>query len=90
MILGIRPEKNLHQYGQDANMTISHISNVMDHWSKLGLIQRTKKGREMEILLTDKGKEWAKIIQDFDEFSRGVKPKEIKSEEVKDGKKIKG
>ena len=78
IIMAIRPGRNLHEYSQKANMTISHISNVMDHWVKLGLIKRTKKGREMEISLTESGKEWANIIVQFDEFSRDMRPKLVK------------
>jgi len=50
-------------------MTTNHLSAVTDYWEKLGLIEKVKEGREIEIRLTEKGKEWVTIIKKFDDFA---------------------
>jgi len=50
--------------------TVSHLSTVTDQFKKEGLITKEVKGREVEILLTEEGKELIKILRAFDNFAR--------------------
>ena len=68
-IFSIREGKNIRDYSKDVDMTTNHLSAVTDYWEKLGLIEKVKEGREIEIRLTEKGKEWATIIKKFDDFA---------------------
>ena len=51
-------------------MTTNHLSAVTDYWEKLGLINKIKSGREIELRITEQGKEWASIIKKFDDFAK--------------------
>lgn len=68
-IFSIREGKNIRDYSKDVDMTTNHLSAVTDYWEKLGLIEKVKEGREIEIRLTEKGKEWVTIIKKFDDFA---------------------
>jgi len=68
-IFSIKPGKNIRDYSKEVDMTTNHLSAVTDYWERLGLIKKVKEGREIELQLTDKGKEWMGIIKSFDEFS---------------------
>ena len=65
--------------------TVSHLSTVTDQLVREGLITKEQKGREVEILLTDEGKEFLEIIRKFDDFAV-AQLKKIKSREVTNGK----
>jgi DNA-binding MarR family transcriptional regulator len=65
----IKDGKNIQEYSREVDMTTNHLSGVTDHWEALGVIKKIKNGREIEIRLTERGKEWAQLIRDFDEFA---------------------
>lgn len=69
-IFSIKEGKNIRDYSRDVDMTTNHLSAVTDYWEKLGLINKVKNGREIEINLTEKGKEWMGIIKMFDNFAK--------------------
>ncbi len=58
-------------------MTTSHLSNVTDQWQREGIILKRRKGREIELGLTKKGKELVKILSDYDSLFK----KEFEREE---------
>ena len=62
--------KNIHQLSKDINMTTSHLSNVTDQWQREGIIIKNRVGREIELGLTDKGKEVLELVKDFDTISK--------------------
>ena len=68
-------------------MTTAHLSNVIDHWTKLGLIEKTKKGRELELKFTELGIAWREIISKFEEMNQGMRGKTNKPKEVKNERK---
>ena len=88
--------KNLHQISKDPKvaMTISHLSNVTDQWSKEGLITKEKNGREIDIQLTEVGVDLVKIMRQYADIANKqlnklpIEPakQEVKKEE-KDGRK---
>ena len=82
-IFSIRTGKNIRDYSKEVDMTTNHLSAVTDYWEKLGLIKKVKNGREIEIQLTDKGKEWAEIIKRFDDFANDQIKKIQNRKEVK-------
>ena len=61
-------KKNIMELSKDHG-TISHLSNVTDQFVREGLIEKSKKGREIEINLTEDGKEFMKILMDFNDFA---------------------
>ena len=61
--------KNIRQLSKESQMTTSHLSNVMDQWSKEELVIKEKKGRETEIKITDFGKEIIEILRKFEELA---------------------
>lgn len=69
LILSIREGKNIQDYSREVDTTPNHLSSVTDYWEILGLINKIKNGRDIEIQLTDKGKEWAELIKNFDKFA---------------------
>lgn len=62
--------KNIRQLSREVNMTTSHLSNVMDQFSKEGLVVKEKKGREIEIKITEKGQELIVVLRQYDEIAR--------------------
>ena len=60
--------KNIHQLSKEVDMTTSHLSNVMDQFAKEGLIEKERKGREVEIKVTEKGQELIEILRKYDEL----------------------
>jgi len=62
--------------------TISHLSIVTDQFVKEGLITKEKKGREIEISLTEEGQEFLGILKTFDDFVIKQKEKIEKGEET--------
>ena len=69
--------KNIHQLSKLVNMTTSHLSNVMDQFVKEGIIEKDKRGREVEIKITEKGQEIIDLLRKFEEIGK----REIKLEE---------
>jgi predicted transcriptional regulator len=61
--------------------TIAHLCNVTDQWKKEGLIKKEKKGREIEINLTEKGKELFELLDKINNFAQD-QIKQIKEKEV--------
>ena len=61
--------KNIRQLSKEVNMTTSHLSNVMDQFSKEGLVVKERKGREVEIKITEKGQELIKVLRVYDEIA---------------------
>jgi len=61
--------KNIHQLSRESDMTTSHLSNVMDQFAKEGIIEKKTKGREVEINLTEKGKELIEVLRTYDEIA---------------------
>jgi molybdenum-dependent DNA-binding transcriptional regulator ModE len=66
----IGADKNLHQLSKDADMTYSHLSNVTDQWQKEGIIVKIRKGREIEIKITEFGKKAIEIVREFDDLAK--------------------
>ena len=62
--------KNIRQLSREVNMTTSHLSNVMDQFSKEGIIVKEKKGREVELQLTEKGQELLEILRAYHEIAK--------------------
>ncbi len=62
--------KNIRQLSKEVNMTTSHLSNVMDQFSKEGLVVKERKGREVEIKITEKGQELVEVLRAYDEIAR--------------------
>jgi len=62
--------------------TISHLSNVTDQLVREELIKKEKKGREIEISLTEEGKEWLSILEQANNFATKQlkKIREVKNE----------
>lgn len=88
LILSIKEKKNIREYSKEVDMTTAHLSNVLDHWAKLGLIEKVKKGREIELKFTEVGKDWREIIGKFEEMDMELKEK-INKSEVKNERKSK-
>ena len=61
--------KNIRQLSKEVNMTTSHLSNVMDQFSKEGLVVKERKGREVEVKITEKGQELVEVLRDYDEIA---------------------
>lgn len=61
--------KNIHQLSKESDMTICHLSNVMDQWKREGLVTKEKKGRETDIKITELGKELSEILRQYDEIA---------------------
>ncbi len=61
-------------------MTTSHLSNVMDQFAKEGIIEKEKKGREVEIKVTEKGQELVEVLRNYDEIARREIKKETEEE----------
>ncbi len=68
--------KNIRQLSKEVDMTTSHLSNVMDQFAKEGIIEKERKGREVEIKVTEKGKELIEVLRKYDEIAK----REIKEE----------
>jgi DNA-binding MarR family transcriptional regulator len=66
----IGKKKNLHELSRDVDMTISHLSNVTDQWEKEGMITKKRIGREVDLDLTEKGKNIVDLIQKFEDVSK--------------------
>ena len=84
LLFSIRENKNIHQLSRESNMTTSHLSNVMDQFKREGIIEKEKKGREVEITLTEKGIELLEILRQYDNLNLKEaleKDKEAKEEE---------
>jgi len=62
--------KNMHQLSKEINMTTSHLSNVTDQWQREGIIVKNLVGRELDINLTDKGKELVELLGKYDSISK--------------------
>ena len=75
LILSIKEKKNIHQYSKDIDMTTAHLSNVIDHWSRLGFLEKIKRGRELELKFTELGKTWREFIVKFEELNKQLKEK---------------
>lgn len=85
LILSIKEKKNIHRYSKDIDMTTAHLSNVIDHWAKLGFIEKVRKGRELELRFTELGKAWRELISKFEEMNMDLKEKRNnKNNEVKE------
>ncbi len=61
--------KNIRQLSKQVDMTTSHLSNVMDQFAKEGIIEKERKGREVGIKVTEKGKELIEILRKFEELA---------------------
>jgi len=75
--------KNLRELSKDHG-TVSHLSTVTDQLVREGLITKKTKGREVELSLTDEGKEFMEILRSFYEFA------EKQMEKIKNGEKNEG
>ena len=62
--------KNIRQLSKEVDMTTSHLSNVMDQFAKEGIIEKERKGREIEIKITEKGQELIEVLRKYDEIAR--------------------
>ena len=76
-------KKNLRELSKDHG-TVSHLSNVTDQLAREGLIEKKRKGREIEIHLTEEGKEFLLILREFDKFAKK------QMEKIKNGVKDEG
>ena len=74
-------KKNITELSKDHG-TVSHLSNVTDQLVRELLVKKVKKGREIEIQLTEDGKEFKEILRAFDNFAKKQMEK-IKNQEVK-------
>ena len=61
--------KNIRQLSREVDMTTSHLSNVVDQFQKEGLVTKTKKGREVDIAITEKGKELIEVLRQYSEIA---------------------
>jgi len=77
-------KKNLRELSKDHG-TVSHLSTVTDQLVREGLINKTTKGREVEISLTKEGKEFMEILRSFHDFATKQMDK-IKNGEKNEGK----
>lgn len=59
----INSDKNIHQLSRHTRMSPRHISVVTDIWETEGLIKKIKVGRETDFQLTEKGKEFEKLLR---------------------------
>ena len=66
-------KKNMLQLSRESGMTNSHLSIVMNQWLREDLIIKTKKGREFEIDLTEKGKIQLSLLEKIIENQKEVK-----------------
>ncbi len=66
LLFSIGKNKNIHQLSIESNMTTTHLSNVMDQFKKEGIVEKEKKGREVEISLTEEGIELIEILRSYD------------------------
>lgn len=66
---GSKKTINMHQISKDADMTVSHMSNVTDQLEKEGLIVKHRKGRECSLEITEAGKEFGEILRKFNELA---------------------
>ena len=62
--------KNIKQLSKEVDMTTSHLSNVMDQFLREGLIEKEKQGREVDIKITERGKELIEILRKYDELAK--------------------
>lgn len=56
---------NMHQLSKEADMTISHTTNVTDQLEREGLILKKRNGRECSIEITESGKQFGEILKSF-------------------------
>lgn len=75
--------KNIRQLSKEVDMTTSHLSNVMDQFKKEGLVEKEKKGREVEVKLTEKGHELIELLRKYEELANRKIKKEDKEKEGK-------
>lgn len=61
--------RNLHSLSKEADMTISHLSNVTDQWEREGIIKKVRVGREVDLETTEKGNKIIELLRKFDEIS---------------------
>ena len=61
--------KNIRQLSKEVDMTTSHLSNVMDQFAKEGIIEKERKGREVDIKVTEKGQELIEILRKYEEIA---------------------
>lgn len=69
LLFMIGNDKNIHELSKEADMTYSHLSNVTDQLQKEGIIIKLRKGREIEIKITDFGKKVIDIVRTFDDLA---------------------
>jgi len=70
--------KNIRQLSRECDMTTSHLSNVMDQFSKEGIVLKERKGREVEITITKKGQEIIELLRKYDEIAK----REVKKDQL--------
>lgn len=75
--------KNIRQLSKEVDMTTSHLSNVMDQFKREGLVEKEKKGREVEVKLTEKGHELIELLRKYEELANRKIKKEDKEKEGK-------
>ena len=69
--------KNIRQLSIESNMTTSHLSNVMDQFQKEGLVLKERKGREVEVKITEKGKELVEVLMKYDKIANKLNDQEL-------------
>jgi len=78
--IGSQRKKNISQLSKDSGMTTSHLTIVMRQWEKEGLILKIKDGREFDIELTDRGKQWMGYLKKYDTLARSEVEAEVEGE----------
>jgi len=71
--------KNIRQLSRESNMTTAHLSNVMDQFSKEGIVIKERKGREVDIHVTEKGQELIEVLRKFEEIAKRELKKETEN-----------
>ena len=66
-------------------MTTSHLTNVTDQFQREFILVKIKRGREVEIELTKKGKILLDLLRKFEELSKMPESEIFKDQEVKNG-----
>ena len=77
--------KNIHQLSREVDMTTSHLTNVTDQFQREFILVKIKRGREVEIELTKKGKILLDLLRKFEELSKMPESEIFKDQEVKNG-----
>jgi DNA-binding MarR family transcriptional regulator len=75
LLFSMQKDKNLHQLSREIDMTVSHLTNVTDQWEREGMLLKERKGREIELKITEFGKKVLEVVRRYDELATGKQNK---------------